>query len=104
MTIEEQEKLRQLYMLQIEDYCNVYFDHDNLPAGVQLALDELVKVDPMKFNLTSEKLSDMAKTYSDNGGDIPKYILNWLSPYRRVFLVGDKKKRYYSGSSRYKQG
>lgn len=100
----EDERLKELYLEQIQDYCNVLFDKKKLPAGVQLALDELVKLDPMQFNVTSEKLSDMSKTYTDNGGDMPKYILNWLSPYRRIFLVGNKKKRYYSGSSRYKQG
>lgn len=103
MHIEEKEKLKELYLSQIEDYCNVIFDVENLPAGVQLALDELINLDPMQFNVTSEKLSDMSMTYADNGGDIPKYILNWLNPYRRIFLVGNKKKRYYSGSSRYKQ-
>ncbi|CDZ74863.1 hypothetical protein ING2D1G_0704 [Peptoniphilus sp. ING2-D1G] len=100
MTDEEREKLKGLYLSQIEDYCNVIFDVENFPAGVQLALDELVKVDPMKFNLTSEKLSDMAKTYSDNGGNIPRYILNWLAPYRRIHLAGNKEKRFYSGNKR----
>lgn len=92
--------LETLYLEHIEDYCNVTFNREHLPSGVKLALQELIKVDPMQFSVTSEKLSDMAKTYSDNGGGIPKYILNWLSPYRRIFLVGNKKKRQYNGGNR----
>ena len=97
-----EDKLRELYLKQIEDYCNVIFDE--LPPGAELALEELIKVDPMRYNVTSKKLSDMSMTYADNNGDIPKYIKTWLSPYRRIFLTGNKEKRPYSGSRRYKQG
>ncbi|CAG7592121.1 hypothetical protein PEPTYR26121_01499 [Peptoniphilus tyrrelliae] len=98
----EKKDIRKLYLEQVEDYCNVIFDE--IPAGVELALDELVEFDPMQYSLTSEKLSDMSMTYSDNCGDIPKYIRAWLEPYRRIHLVGDKRKRFYSGCKRYKQG
>lgn len=95
-------KLRELYLRQVEDYCNVIFDE--VPPGVKLALEELIKYDPMRYSVTSEKLSDMSLTYSDNGGDIPAYIRAWLSPYRRIHLVGNKRKRFYSGSSGYIEG
>lgn len=98
----EKKDIRKLYLEQVEDYCNVIFDE--IPAGVELALDELVEFDPMQYSVTSEKLSDMSLTYSDNGGSIPKYILHWLEPYKRIHLVGNKEKRFYSGSKRYKQG
>lgn len=100
----EKEELRKLYLEQIEDFCNVTFDRENLPAGVQLSLDELVELDPSTFNITSEKLSDMSTTYTDSGGSIPGYIQGWLAPYKRLHLVGDKRKRAYSGGRGYKQG
>ena len=43
----------------------------------------------------------MSITYSGgsagggNDGGIPKYILAWLEPYRRPFLVSDKRKKPY---------
>lgn len=98
---EEREKLRPLYKEWVEDYCNIKFADKELPAGISLALDELVKVDPMSFNISSEKLSDMSITYGNgasgggNGGGIPSYILAWLEPYRRPFLVSDKRKKPY---------
>lgn len=98
----EKKDIRKLYLEQVEDYCNVIFDE--IPAGVELALDELVEFDPMQYSVTSEKLSDMSLTYSDNGGAIPKHIQHWLEPYKRIHLVGNKRKRFYSGSKRYKQG
>jgi len=99
----EEELLRILYIDQIEDFCNVLFDKDNLPSGVELAVKELVKTDPMKYSISSEKLSDMSITYGAANGQIPAYIQAWLAPYRRIFLVGNKEKRPYSGSERYKQ-
>lgn len=101
---EEQELLRSLYLEQIEDFCNVTFDEEDLPGGVRLALKELVKTNPMRYLLQSEKLADMSKTYGQATGSIPAYIEAWLAPYRRIFLAGDKEKRPYSGSKRYKQG
>lgn len=98
----DKDKLRELYLAQIEDYCNVIFDE--VPPGVELALGELIEYDPMRYSITSEKLSDMSLTYSDNGGAIPEYIRAWLAPYRRIHLVGNKKKRLYSGSRGYIEG
>jgi hypothetical protein len=100
---EEREILRTLYLEQIEDFCNVTFDQDDLPGGVGLALNELVKTNPSRYLIQSEKLSDMSKTYGQADGSIPAYIEARLSPYRRIFLVGNKEKRPYSGSKRYKQ-
>ena len=98
---EEREKLRPLYKEWVEDYCNMTFDDYQIPAAVSLALDELVKTDPKSYNISSEKLSDMSITYGGgasgggNDGGIPKYILAWLEPYRRPFLVSDKRKKPY---------
>lgn len=98
---EEKDRLRLIYKEWVEDYCNVKFAEKDLPAGISLALDELVKVDPMSFNISSESLSDMSITYGNgasggkNGGGIPLYILAWLEPYRRPFLVSDKRKKPY---------
>lgn len=97
----EFERLRPLYLAWIEDYCNVTFDAARLPGSVEMALDELVKTDPKRYNIASEKISDMAITYANGGGAgagvagaIPAYIAAWLEPYRRVHLL-DKKKRPY---------
>ena len=98
---DEREKLRPLYKEWVEDYCNMTFDDYQVPAAVSLALDELVKTDPKSYNISSEKLSDMSITYGGgssgggNDGGIPKYILAWLEPYRRPFLVSDKRKKPY---------
>ena len=89
-----QEKLEKLYLEQIEDYCNVVFDRDNLPAGVKLALKHLVETDPSDYLKTSEKLSDMSITYSTSG-NLPPYIIRWIAPYCRPYLVGDKRKKQY---------
>lgn len=96
---EDKTRLRALYLEQIEDYCNLSFEKD-LPAGVALALDELVKTDPSRFNLTSEKLSDMAVTYSGTSDGLPDYIQAWLNPYRRIYLAGNKRKRPYIANPR----
>ena len=84
------------YLEQVEDYCNVTFDTENLPGGIQLVLQELTKVDPSEFRLASEKIDGLAKSYNVNNTDIPDYIKTWLSAYRRIHLVGDKKKRAYN--------
>ena len=94
------DELQKLYMEQIEDYCNVKFDPCKLPAGIQLSLDNLVEIDPMSFNIASEKLSDLAVTYNNSTGDIPAFIRNWLNPYRRLHTVGDKTKREYDDGRR----
>ena len=89
------EAMRRTYLEQIEDYCNVTFDLENLPGGIQLALQELIKIDPSEYRLASEKIDGLSKSYSANNTDIPDYIKTWLSAYRRIHLVGDKKKRHY---------
>lgn len=78
-----EEQIRQAYLDWIEDYCNNKFDRDNLPGGIKLALDQLVEIDPLDFNIASEKLSDMSQAYA-NDGEIPKFIYNWISPYKRL--------------------
>ena len=79
-----EEDIEAAYLEWIEKYCNNKFSKDSLPGGIKLALDQLVKIDPFTFNVTSEKLSDMSQTFSDNGGGIPKYIYKWIDPYKRL--------------------
>lgn len=88
------EQLKALYLDWIEDYCNLIF-LEPYPAGIKLALDKLVEIDPLDYNIASEKLSDMSLSYGGVDGDIPKYILHWLSPYRRPHLAGDKSRKIY---------
>ena len=78
-----EEQLKLSYLEWIEDYTNNEFDVDNLPGGIKLALDNLTEIDPLQFNVVSEKLSDMSQTFNNNG-DIPKYIYNWIKPYVRL--------------------
>lgn len=77
------EELRVTYLEWIEDYCNDEFDIGDLPGGIKLALDNLTELDPLSFNVSSEKLSDMSQTFT-NDGSVPKFIYNWLSPYRKL--------------------
>lgn len=77
------EQIKQAYLEWIERYTNNSFDINNLPGGIRLALDNLIKLDPLQFNVVSEKLSDMSQTFN-NDGDIPKYIYNWIKPYVRL--------------------
>lgn len=78
-----EEQLKDTYLRWIEHYCNNEFDKEELPAGVELALDSLTKIDPLDFSVSSAKLSDMSQTFS-NDGDIPRFIYNWLKPYRKI--------------------
>lgn len=78
-----EEELKQAYFQWIQDYTNNKFDDEVLPGGVQLALDNLIELDPLSFNISSEKLSDMSQTFT-NDGSVPKFIYNWLAPYRKV--------------------
>ena len=77
------EEIRKEYLEWIERYCNNKFDEGNLPGGIKLALDNLIKLDPLSFNVVSEKLSDMSQTFSNDGG-IPKFIYAWINPYVRL--------------------
>lgn len=78
-----EEQIRQAYLEWIEDYTNNKFEKDKLPGGIRLALDNLMQLDPLSFNVVSEKLSDMSQTFA-NDGDIPKFIYNWINPYKRL--------------------
>lgn len=101
---EETERLKKLYLAQIEDYCNISFDAP-YPSGIALALENLVKLDPLKFNVTSEKIADMSITYASGGAGggasgIPDFILAWINPYRRPFIMSSKKKKMYDDGRR----
>lgn len=100
----KKEQLKKLYLNQIEDYCNVLFKYP-YPSGITLALDNLVLMDPLKFNIASEKLADMSITYTtgsvgEGGSGLPDFILAWINPYRRPFIMSDKKKKYYDDGRR----
>lgn len=78
------EEIKQAYFEYIQDYCNNYdLNISSLKGGIKLALSELVKTDPMSFSVTSEKLSDLSQTFANDGG-IPKHIINYLTPYKRI--------------------
>lgn len=79
----DETELKAAYLDWIEKYCNNTFDKDNLPGGIKIALDLFIKIDPLDFNITSEKLSDMAQSFANNG-DIPKYLYRYLDPYKRL--------------------
>lgn len=101
---KKKERLKELYLKQIEDYCNILFKYP-YPSGIALALDNLVEMDPLKFNVASEKLADMSITYTNGSGagggsGLPDYILAWINPYRRPFIMSDKKKKYYDDGRR----
>lgn len=91
-------KLKEAYLKLIEDYCNVIFEKP-YPQVINMALDELIKTDPMSYRIQSEKLSDMSITYNapvDKQGAFPDYVAAWLMPYRRPYLVSDKRKKVYN--------
>lgn len=102
---KEKERLKGLYLLQIEDYCNILF-REPYPSGISLALENLVEMDPLKFNVASEKIADMSITYSGSASGtgstsgLPDFILEWINPYRRPFIMSDKKKKYYDDGRR----
>lgn len=104
--LEEKKRLEGLYLMQIEDYCNIRFK-EPYPSGIALALENLVELDPLKFNIASEKIADMSITYANSnssasGGSsgLPDFILAWINPYRRPFIMSDKKKKYYDDGRR----
>lgn len=101
---KKKERLKELYLKQIEDYCNILFKYP-YPSGIALALDNLAEMDPLKFNVASEKLADMSITYTNGSGagggsSLPDFILAWINPYRRPFIMSDKKKKYYDDGRR----
>lgn len=98
----EEERLKAIYLRLIEDYCNVTFE-DPYPPVIDMALEKLVETDPMAYGIQSEKLSDMATTYAaptGKQGAFPDYIEAWLMPYRRPFIVSDKRKKPYNDGRR----
>lgn len=80
----DSEKIKGLYIKWCEDETRNKFDKDNLPAGVELAVNLLIELDPLEFDIVSEKLSDMSITYATNEEGIPIKVLRWLKPYYRL--------------------
>lgn len=80
----DEKELKELYIEWIEDETNNKFDRENLPSGVILASDLLVKLDPLDFDVVSEKLSDMSQTFANNEKGIPLKVMRWIRPYYNV--------------------
>ena len=78
------EELKLEYLRWIMDETNNKFDFTDLPGGVKIALDLLVKLDPLEFDVVSEKLSDMSQTFAVNENGIPLKVMAWLKPYYRL--------------------
>lgn len=76
--------LREEYIKWCEDETRNKFDRDKLPAGIKLAVDLLVELDPMEFDVVSEKLSDLSQTYATNEEGIPLKVMRWIKPYYRL--------------------
>ena len=78
------EQLKELYFRWCEDETNNTFNKSNPPAGVALAIGLLAELDPLEFDIVSEKLSDMSQTFATNEEGIPLKVLRWLRPYYRM--------------------
>lgn len=78
------EELKIEYLKWIIDETNNQFDVLCLPGGVKIALDMLVKLDPLQFDVVSESLSDMSQTFATNEKGIPLKVMAWLKPYYRL--------------------
>lgn len=76
--------LREEYIKWCEDETRNKFDRQDLPAGVRLAVNLLEELDPLEFDVVSEKLSDMSQTFATNEEGIPLKVLRWLRPYYRL--------------------
>lgn len=76
--------LREEYIKWCEDETRNKFDRQGLPAGVNLAVNLLEELDPLEFDVVSEKLSDMSQTFATNEEGIPLKVLRWLRPYYRL--------------------
>lgn len=81
---ENEVDLRELYIKWCEDETRNKFDREDLPAGVVLAVGLMEELDPLEFDVVSEKLSDMSQTYATNEDGIPLKVMRWLRPYYRL--------------------
>lgn len=78
------EPMRRAYLGFIEDETNNKFDEDNLPRGVEIALDIMVELDPFEFDISSESIGDLSRSYESNADGIPMKAMRWLAPYYRI--------------------
>lgn len=79
-----EEELKLAYLGWMQDETNNKFDLNNLPHGAKIALNLLVEMDPLEFDVVSEKLSDMSQTFATNEEGIPLKVMRWLKPYYRL--------------------
>ena len=80
------EQIKQAYKEWIKDYCNNDFlnedEEEELPGGVELALEKLEEMHSQSPNVASESVSDLSRSFFSS--DIPDNIKSLLRPYRRV--------------------
>lgn len=78
------EKLRLQYLDWIIDETNNDFGNGELPGGIEIALDLLVKLDPLEFGVVSESIEGLSQSFASNDDGIPLKVMRWLKPYYRL--------------------
>lgn len=78
------EKLRLQYLDWIIDETNNDFGNGELPSGIEIALDLLIKLDPLEFGVVSESIEGLSQSFASNDDGIPLKIMRWLKPYYRL--------------------
>jgi len=79
-------EVREAYLEWINDFCNQNYTEDDMPGGVKLALDQLVKMSALPVGVTSESVADLSRSFSI-AQEIPAPIRTKLYPYRRMPTV-----------------
>lgn len=84
---------REAYLDWINRYCNTdfydeYVDEEgdtiptNIPAGLELIIQDMILINPSGFGITSERAEGLAVTYRQ-AGLLDSYKLA-LAPYRKI--------------------
>ena len=80
------EQIKEAYKDWIKAYCNNEFlnedEEEDLPGGVELALNKLIEMNSQSPNVASESVSDLSRSFFSS--DIPDNIKSLLRPYRKV--------------------
>lgn len=66
------------------EYCNNSFDEESLPAGVKLYVAKAVEFNMKPANLKSRTMGEVSYTYDT---ELPKSIMKYLAPHRKVRFV-----------------
>ena len=76
------EQYRQGAIEYASEYCKQPFEDGNLPFGVEVAVDLLIKAMKENPGVQSQSLGDMSKSFFKNGTlDAAR---SYLKPYRRA--------------------